>query len=49
MTTEWGNKLSALIKSVGNLAKTNKPVAQAFHKLEAATREEMYWMPKLMS
>ncbi len=39
MTTEWGNKLSALIKSVGNLAKTNKPVAQAFHKLEAATRE----------
>lgn len=38
MTTEWSNKLTALIKSVGNLAKTNKPVAQAFHNLETATR-----------
>ncbi|EPU8663467.1 carboxymuconolactone decarboxylase family protein [Klebsiella pneumoniae] len=39
MSAEWGNRLSALIKSVGNLAKTNKPVANAFHGLETATRE----------
>ncbi|MCA2017985.1 carboxymuconolactone decarboxylase family protein [Vibrio tritonius] len=40
MSTEWGNRLSSLIKSVGNLSKTNKPVAKAFHGLEVATRED---------
>ncbi len=39
MNGEWTNKLSALVKSVGNFAKTNKPVANAFHNLEVATRE----------
>lgn len=38
MNSEWSNKLTALIKSVGNFAKANKPVAQAFHNLEVATR-----------
>ncbi len=38
MINEWSNRLSDLIKSVGNLAKANQPVAHAFHNLEAATR-----------
>ncbi|MBR7773329.1 carboxymuconolactone decarboxylase family protein [Acinetobacter nosocomialis] len=39
MSNEWTNRLTQLLKSVGNLNKANKPVAQAFHSLELATRE----------
>ncbi|MBK0166813.1 carboxymuconolactone decarboxylase family protein [Klebsiella sp. S69] len=39
MSSEWSTKLSELVKSVGNFAKSNKPVAQAIHNLETATRE----------
>lgn len=38
MATEWATKLTKLIKSVGNLNQANKPVAQAYHSLEVATR-----------
>lgn len=39
MNGEWTNRLSALVKNIGNFAKANKPVATAFHNLEVATRE----------
>ncbi|MDC7710823.1 carboxymuconolactone decarboxylase family protein [Vogesella indigofera] len=39
MENKWKDKLTALIKRVGNFAKANAPVASAFHKLEVATRE----------
>lgn len=39
MATEWASRLTKLVKSVGNLNQANKPVAQAFHSLEIATRE----------
>jgi len=39
MNGEWTNKLSTLVKNIGNFAKANKPVANAFHNLEIATRE----------
>lgn len=47
MSAEWGNRLSALIKSVGNLAKTNKPVANAFLALKPLRAKTVFWMPKL--
>ncbi|HHQ4786168.1 carboxymuconolactone decarboxylase family protein [Aeromonas caviae] len=46
MINEWSNRLSDLIKSVGNLAKANQPVAHAFHNLEAATRAGNVLDPK---
>ncbi|MFC1397894.1 carboxymuconolactone decarboxylase family protein [Acinetobacter lactucae] len=39
MNGEWTNRLSSLVKNIGNFAKVNKPVATAFHGLEVATRE----------
>ncbi|MCZ3343695.1 carboxymuconolactone decarboxylase family protein [Acinetobacter baumannii] len=39
MNGEWTNRLSSLVKNIGNFAKVNKPVATAFHSLEVATRE----------
>lgn len=39
MNGEWTNRLSTLVKNIGNFAKANKPVATAFHNLEVATRE----------
>lgn len=39
MEKNWTEELKALVKRVGILNKANAPVASAFHKLEAATRE----------
>ena len=36
--SKWTERLTDLIKSVGGFEKANKPVAEAFHTLEAATR-----------
>ena len=40
MQQEWTNKLNTLIHGAGNFAKINPPVSQAFHQLEAATRQK---------
>lgn len=39
MDNKWKSKLAALINRVGIFSKANAPVANAFHKLEMATRE----------
>jgi len=39
MSLEWVNKLSTLVKGVGNFSKANPPVAKAIHQLDLATRE----------
>lgn len=49
MNGEWTNRLSALVKNIGNFAKANKPVATAFHNLEVATRENKVLDAKLTS
>lgn len=40
MAARWAEKMTALVKSVGAFGKANKPVADAFHTLETATRAE---------
>ncbi|RRH81177.1 carboxymuconolactone decarboxylase family protein [Variovorax beijingensis] len=39
MEKNWNNEMTALVKRVGAFAKANTPVANAFHKLETASRE----------
>ena len=39
MEKNWNNKMAALVKRVGAFEKANTPVANAFHKLEMASRE----------
>jgi AhpD family alkylhydroperoxidase len=39
MEYSWNDRLRALVKRVTAFSKANPPVASAFHKLEAATRE----------
>lgn len=39
MMNDWKSTLSNLVQGVGNFAKSNKPVAEAFQKLDAATGE----------
>lgn len=38
--SKWTERMTDLIKSVGGFAKANKPVAEAFHTLETATRAD---------
>lgn len=40
MMNDWKSTLTNLVKGVGNFAKSNKPVAEAFHKLEMATAQD---------
>lgn len=37
MMNDWKSTLANLVKGAGNLAKANRPVAEAFHKLEEST------------
>lgn len=39
MEKKWTDELKSLVNRVGGFSRANPPVASAFHKLEAATRE----------